>query len=309
MQILSIFFLSLPLVTFAIPTPQLDEDDVNSTAITNSTDFFDPYYDAPISQESAEAQIKDAYEYWEDQVDAYATYTPKPPTPEESAAYQEELQYWSTASWEDVPFPTGTGDLYDIGLYASGTDAYALPKVTDPCGPDVQDGTQYDTCTRDPDGTINDAGSSFVDYSTEPKFYSVTCMEFPGANATGSFADAPTRTTQPLNATACKYKEFCASLENRSAPTDQWIWNSYEPGCALGMWLSSDPKAADWPDASRCEYGIFRLMSLYCFNGTNDDVATVNVAQLQGGGSTGMQVNAGYPSYIVAPEVLSVLTS
>lgn len=326
--ILPSLLLSLPLLTFAIPTPQdnigntdspgnasnaSSVDSTGNAANASSVDSYDPNYDPPVSQESAEALLQDQVEQFQEVLEAYATYTPAPPTPEESAAEQELLEYWSTASFEDIPYPTATGDVYDLGLVPSGaSDYYELPKTTDPCGPDVQDGTEFDTCTRDPDGTINDSGSSIVYYSDEPAYYGVSCVPMPGANATGSFDDAPTRTTKPINSTACNYKAFCESIDRsdpkNTPPTDQWIWNSWQEGCALGMWLPSDPKAADWPDPTRCEYGIFRTMSTYCGEGFNgSQVATVNVRQLQGGGNTGMQVNAGYPSYIIAPEVLSVL--
>ncbi|KAL8992548.1 MAG: hypothetical protein Q9169_007014 [Polycauliona sp. 2 TL-2023] len=325
--------LSLPFA-FAIPTPQNGAgtglgDDANGTIPTATTQedesyFADPYVDRPISSESAAAVLKDQYEDYEDAVEASKNYTPVPLTPEEQAAEQELLEYWSTASF---PTPTGTDDYYiyptgtdgvyddfygDLGAYATGTDYPALPKTTDPCGPDAQDGTELNTCLRDPDGTTNTDGSAFVHYSGEPAAYGVTCMAVPGTTPpspsalAATFADAPTRTTTgALNVTACHFKEFCASIGN--APTDQWVWNSWSPGCALAMWLPSDPSAADRPEPERCEYGILRTMAGYCDVGDGLDVATVNVKELQGGGGSGSQVNAGYASFLVSPEVLTTL--
>ena len=328
--------LSLPILTFASPTPQ-DGGGVatggeataagntqtgNSTfggTATNSTGndaFFDPNYDPAVSQDEAESQIEEGYREWEAAVEQAATmsYTSTPLSPSESAAIEEYNRYWSTVEYSSYPIPTGT-DYYDLGIDATGTYSYELPKVTDPCGPDVQDGTQFNTCTRDPDGTINDAGSPFVhqSYDNEPSFYGASCLPMPAA--AGAIANAPTRTTIPLNASACHFTEFCASIDpsdpNSNPPTDQWIWNSWSEGCALAIWLPSDPAAADWPDPSRCEFGIFRTMATYCEHGQEEgeknEISAVNVKQLQGGGGTGMQVNAGYPSYIVSPEVLSAL--
>ncbi|KAL8854150.1 MAG: hypothetical protein Q9221_001072 [Calogaya cf. arnoldii] len=390
---LSTLLLSLPLHTFAIPTPQdTSVDNSNnagnagtsdnagtsqgtsldaatgfddntfidsmgtsdstgtSTSTSDSTDSSDPdLYDRPVSEEEAAAALKDRYEDFQEDIEVFheavqaaATYVPTPQESAEAREFDEAYrQYSATASFE--PWPTATGDYADsfYGDYVpTGTDAYELPKPTDPCGPDVQDGTEYSTCLRDPDGSINSEGSAFVTQSleNEPGYYSVACLPFPGSDASangaggGDFANAPTRQITPMNTTACHYKEFCASIQpdptkmSVKPPTDQWIWNDWSPGCALGMWLPSDPAAADWPDATRCEYGILRMMGTICYNeaygtvsGVDDGttgagastngsvVATVNLQRLQGGGTTGEQVNAGYPSYIVASETLTVL--
>ncbi|KAL8692448.1 MAG: hypothetical protein Q9224_003954 [Gallowayella concinna] len=226
------------------------------------------------------------------------------------------------------------GTIYDLWNYTSlyGNDTefgdgyanYTAEPLFDPCGPTVQDGTVFDTCTVDPDGRPNVNGSALVYYSDYPGAYSVQCLPFPHNGTAGgdnsSFTEAPMRTTQQLNLTACEanYEKFCGSIAETnvsSAPQSQWIWNDWAPGCAMAMWLPGDENPsgeasgrAPYPDTVRCEYGIFRMMALQCgdYTGPDSQIASVNVARFQGNGSTGMQVNSGYPSYIIAPEVLSV---
>ncbi|KAL8818753.1 MAG: hypothetical protein Q9223_002679 [Gallowayella weberi] len=232
--------------------------------------------------------------------------------------------------WNDTSF-YGNGSYSDNFTYYddfNGTDAdingtylnYTAEPVYDPCGPKQQDGSGFDTCTVDPDGRPNVNGSALVYYDDYPGFYSVNCLPFP-QNATAgdnsSFAEAPMRDTKKLNLTACEanYAKFCASIqesEGASPPTGQWLWNDWSPGCAMAMWLPSNqttPGHAPYPDQVRCEYGIFRMMALQCgeYEGPDSQIAAVNVARFPGNGSTGAQVNEGYPSYIIAPEVLSTL--
>ncbi|KAL8771414.1 MAG: hypothetical protein Q9209_003082 [Squamulea sp. 1 TL-2023] len=295
-----ILLLSLPLLTFASPTPQ-------------QASSFDE--DPKISQEEAEAQIR---EQFEGEQEAAAAYEDIPyqtsVSPAELAEESAILKYFATASFEDIPYATpDPSNIIDLGLEPSGTgDYFAFPKQTDPCGPKVQDGTEFDTCTVDPDGTANTEGSPFVYFTEEPAPYGVQCLPMPAnLGEPGAFSDdAPTRKIRQLNTTACDYTNFCESIQPPlTPPKDQWIWNTLGgEGCALAMWLSSDVGAAPLPDKTRCEYGIFRTMALYCEGGGNSSqIAAVNVRQLQGGGRTGMQVNSGYPSYLIAPEALTVL--
>ncbi len=298
--VLPSLFLSLPLLTLASPTPQ-------EAAV---------YDDPPISQESAEAEIR---AQWEGQEAAIAAYESIPYvtsiSPEQAAEESSILAFYATASFEEITYATPTGgEIVDLGVDPTGTgDLYTLPKQTDPCGPKVQDGSEYDTCTRDPDGTANTEGSPFVYYTDEPAPYGVQCLPMPNLEPPrpGSFPGVPSRPVAELNVSSCDYTSFCASIQPpNNPPKDQWIWNTLGgPGCALGMWLSSDPNAAPLPDATRCEYGIFRSMALYCEEGGNSSqVAAVNVVTLQGNGSNGQQANVGYPSYLMAPEVLAPWT-
>ncbi|KAL8657323.1 MAG: hypothetical protein Q9226_002020, partial [Calogaya cf. arnoldii] len=239
---LSTLILSLPLHTFAIPTPQdtsvdntnstgnagtsdnagtsqgtsLDESTgftdttfidttgtsdstgtstSDSTSSGNGTDYSDPAnYDRPVTEEEAAAALIDGYEGFQDDIDdfqeaaqAAATYVPTPQESAEARKYEEEYrQFSATASFE--PWPTATGDYYDSyysDYFPTGTDSYELPKPTDPCGPDVQDGTEYSTCLRDPDGSLNTEGSVYVTQSleNEPGYYSAACLPLPDSSS------------------------------------------------------------------------------------------------------------------------------
>ncbi|KAL8787739.1 MAG: hypothetical protein Q9213_002059 [Squamulea squamosa] len=303
--ILSTLLLSLPLLTFASPTPQ------QASQIADGQPTAD---DPKLSQEEAEAQLRQQFEGEQEAAAAYQDIPIQTSvSPAELAEESSILKYFATASFEDIPYATpDPSNIIDLGVDPTGTgNYYALPKQTDPCGPKVQDGTEFDTCTVDPDGTANTEGSPFVYYTEEPAPYGVQCLPMPAnSGEAGAFTNAPTRTTQPLNTTSCDYTSFCASIQPPlNPPKDQWIWNTLGgPGCALAMWLSSDPNAAPLPDKTRCEFGIFRTMALYCEGeAKSNPIAAVNVKQLQGGGKTGMQVNSGYPSYLIAPETLTVL--
>ncbi|KAL8713805.1 MAG: hypothetical protein Q9225_006715, partial [Loekoesia sp. 1 TL-2023] len=91
-----------------------------------------------------------------------------------------------------------------------------------------------------------------------------------------------------------------------------WHWNTDGgEGCAVGIWLPGGEGVADTPDRIRCRDAIYGTMALYCNEGGDggdggpqSQVAAVNLVKLPGNGTTGQQSNAGYPSYVIAPEVL-----
>ncbi|KAL8800454.1 MAG: hypothetical protein Q9182_005166 [Xanthomendoza sp. 2 TL-2023] len=231
--------------------------------------------------------------------------------------------YWNDTLFDSNGTYSDNSTFYDFNATQTDFNAtylnYTADPTYDPCGPKQQDGTLFDTCTVDPDGRPNVNGSALVYYDDYPGVYSVNCLPFPQnltAGDNSSFAGAPMRDTKKLNLTACEasYQKFCSSIqesEGAHPPTGQWIWNDWSPGCAMGMWLpGNDPTGrAPYPDKVRCEYGIFRMMALECgqYEGEDSQIASVNVARFQGNGSTGVQVNAGYPSYIISPEVLTAL--
>ncbi|KAI4235787.1 MAG: hypothetical protein L6R40_006382 [Gallowayella cf. fulva] len=311
-------FLLLLLARYALSSPFPQNGNSNATAD-------DPFAGEKTNQTAAEDQIKEDYAQQEEAAAFYRTFSgdeyyavqSNSYTPQEASKIQDAIEYWETNTYaDDIPYATRSDDYIDVAAPTdTGNFYYTEPKPTDPCGPKRQDPSEnlFDTCTVDPDGTENVEGTSFVYHSKNPAPYGVQCLPFPaGSNTTDSFANAPTRTVQQLNTTACEagYRPFCQSIQPpHNPPKDQWIWNEFGgPGCALGMWLSSDPNAAPIPDVTRCVYGIFRTMAMICEDGgPESQVAAVNVVKLQGGGATGQQVNAGYPSYIVAPETLTTL--
>ncbi|KAL8728431.1 MAG: hypothetical protein Q9166_005393 [cf. Caloplaca sp. 2 TL-2023] len=290
--------LTLPLTTFASPTPQQQQDSSSS----NET----------LTQEEGEAQLRADWEAQEQAMSYYDSVPVETPSPQELAeALAEEsalLKYYATASFEEIPYPTPTGGFVDLDTYPTGAVDYYLPKPTDPCGPARQDGTEFNTCTVNPDGTPNYEGSPFVYFSDEPAPYGVQCLPMPARAGEGQgTSNAPTRTVAQLNIDACNPKPFCESIPN--APRDQWVWNTWNEtqGCAMAMWLPAGEGVAPLPDETRCELGIFKTMGLYCEEGgPTNQIAAVNVRRLPGNGTTGEQANSGYPSYIIAPEALTV---
>ncbi|KAI4198968.1 MAG: hypothetical protein LQ350_004949 [Teloschistes chrysophthalmus] len=225
-------------------------------------------------------------------------------SPEDLASESALLEYYATATFSDVPLPTGSAYYLD----PTGSYNYELPKATDPCGPAKQDGTEFDTCTVDPDGQENINGSPYVWFSGEPSSYGVQCLPLPTHNSSNGFSNAPAfnSSTYVRNSTQCDIESFCAGMVTDNFPKNQWVWNTNGgPNCAVGMWMPAEEGAAKKPDKTRCMYGIYGTMALYCEDGVEDaQIAAVNLKRLpQGNGDTGEAVNAGYPSYLLAPYI------
>lgn len=72
----------------------------------------------------------------------------------------------------------------------------------------------------------------------------------------------------------------------------------------MGIWVNPSPAASIPYAFSRCQEDIYLLMQSTCFpsDGGPFNVAAVNLQTLPDGGTTGSQVDAGYPSYIMVPE-------
>ncbi|KAL9581358.1 MAG: hypothetical protein Q9212_003949 [Teloschistes hypoglaucus] len=275
----------------------------------------------PEQQAQGEADLKADFEA---QVAAYQQVKDAPNatalTPEETAA-EEALLAELSANYSDPnanysdpyanysdPYAnysdTGNGSWLD----PTGTYSYELPKATDPCGPAIQNGTDFDTCTVDPDGTENINGSPYVWFAGEPASYGVQCLPLPTRNSSNGFGNAPAFNSSAYvrNTTQCQIESFCTGMVTDNFPKNQWVWNTNGgPDCAVGMWMPAEAGAAKKPDKTRCMYGIYGTMGLYCEDGVEDaQIAAVNVKRLpQGGGDTGEAVNAGYPSYLLAPYI------
>ncbi|KAL8939746.1 MAG: hypothetical protein Q9216_003190 [Gyalolechia sp. 2 TL-2023] len=237
---------------------------------------------------------------------AVATPTTYSLSPEESAAEASIDAWFSTASFSDVPIVTDIPQEVLDELTAT-TGAYALPQPTDPCGPAVQNGEQWDTCTIHEDGTLNTDGSPFVWFADEPSYYGVQCLPMPNNTSDGVDNAVPY-----LDVTKCNMDEMCNSIQENSIK-GAWRWNTDGEGCALGVWLPQGEGVAQIPDTVRCRDAIYGMAGLYCTlggpqggdGGRQSQVASINLKALPGGGGTGEQVDAGYPSYIIAPEVLT----
>lgn len=260
-----------------------------------------------------QAQQLIAQEFQQEKSD-YAAYAsiPAPTTyslsPEEQAAEASIDAWFATANISDIAIESSIPASVLEELTAT-TGPYALPAPTDPCGPKVQTGEEWDTCTVHEDGTPNIDGSPFVWYTDEPSYYGVQCLPKPAAS-NDSFDSA----TPNLNTDKCRFEELCQDMQSGSYAKGMWHWNQNGgEGCAIGVWLPAGDGVAQVPDLVRCRDAIFGMAGLYCTAGgpqggdglEGSQVAAVNLRVLPGGGKSGEQVNSGYPSYIIAPEVLS----
>ncbi|KAL8840553.1 MAG: hypothetical protein Q9170_001306 [Blastenia crenularia] len=296
---------------FAAPAPQ--QAQAAAPVITPGPALDPAAYQAAL----AKAQASLASEFSQEVADfkAYAdipVQTSFSLSPQEAAAEASLLHYYSTASFSDVPYATSIPASVLAELYggATGTGA-VLPAATDPCGPKQQDGTEWDTCTIHKDGTPNRDGSPFVWYTDEPAYYGVQCLPVPAAGSNG-FNNAPAHTVPKLNTANCNYSATCDRIQSQDWARDTWHWDTDGgEGCAVGIWLPSGDGVAEVPDTVRCRDAIYGTMGLYCNEGgaggdggIQSQVAAVNLVKLPGGGIQGQQVNAGYPSYLIAPEVL-----
>ena len=168
----------------------------------------------------------------------------------------------------------------------SAVTSAAAPKNGDPCGPAIQDSPNYpNTC------------AAKVELTTTPSSYGVYCG-----------ADGPTTT----NWSACQpdlLSGVCSLFAWSTYPKGAWVWTDPGQGCAVGVWIPAGTDglgagAAMTPSTERCTDLILQAMNGSCSTTTAaSDIASVNIAALPSFSDvrqTGVQVNAGYPSFILA---------
>ncbi|KAG7008868.1 mediator of RNA polymerase II transcription subunit 12 [Physcia stellaris] len=203
-----------------------------------------------------------------------------------------------TSSFENVATVT------DYGTVGSGVGTADLPIVTDPCGPAVQDNYTPPTCNDDGGSSstdfnnINDLGydPSIVIQVATPAPYGVMCLNSSTSQATIKTNNCDRTTT-----------DICKKIQSKYSPRGKWIWSSIGgAGCAMGYWLPHYNGSAPPPDTKRCEEGIYGTMLDRCTSLEDNyfgvsNIAAVNLRRLPSTNGTGMQVNVGYPSYIIAP--------
>ena len=213
-----------------------------------------------------------------------------------------------TSTFEAVETFTDYGSVLPSDILAAlGSSATIadLPIETDPCGPAVQDPYTPPTCNDNRNGSsvedfdnINDLGydPSYVYQVATPAPYGVQCL-----NSSSSSASIKTK--------SCKLTttDICEKIRSRHSPHGKWVWSSIGgAGCAMGYWLPKYDGSAPAPDTTRCEDGIYGTMLDLCTSLEDNyygvfNIAAVNLEQLPSTNGTGIQVNAGYPSYIIAP--------
>lgn len=208
-------------------------------------------------------------------------------SPEELAAEASLLKYYATASFSDIPFATDIPASLLADITGPSGVEFAVPRQTDPCGPAVQDGSNFDTCTIHPDGTENTEGSPYVFYSTEPSYYGVQCMPVPGTtNTSVGTAGGPDGNLPSLNVDNCDFEGLCAQIQSPDYVRGIWHWNTDGgEGCAVGVWLPDGEGVARTPDKTRCRDAIYGTMGLYCSEGGfQSQVGAVNLVTLPGAG-------------------------
>ena len=222
------------------------------------------------------------------QVEAYVTGQLSLTGPAASAAvasFEAEI----TGSQADDPVLTGTAASAASASAASEYAALtASPTGPDKCGPKTPDPSVPDSCDTPVEQSTNN----------QPASYGVQCLN-------------DTSVSTPINATSCSalIPELCA---NQWQSPGNWVWLTGE-GCSLGSWLPvQNGGAAPWPSQAQCEQLIYVSMYDSCqLTGDSWTVAAVNLVVLPADSpvtQSGQQVNAGYPSYVIANHQLRTLS-
>lgn len=164
--------------------------------------------------------------------------------------------------------------------------AASLRGAGDPCGPQ---GNQTDF-----ESTLNTCGQINTTYTHAPSIYGVQCL-----NVNPSW-------NQSIRTTSCvsNIDEMCDLISESKANVSQWTWSSGGPNCTMGIWFNPSPAAQPSLTWSHCYNDIYGLMLTTCFpsDGGQFNVAAVNVKSLPAVGTSGSQVDSGYPSYVIVPE-------
>lgn len=164
--------------------------------------------------------------------------------------------------------------------------AAAQPAASDKCGPAVQAPGSMDTCDAE------------VAKVQSPSSYGVSCDESTGT---------------PVSAYECQkaYTDICSSMVFQNFPHAAWAWVDNGAGCAVGIWMPNPDQAAMVPTTERCETQIFQAMVTECQGASvMMNTASVNINQLPSfadTSDTGIQMNSGYMSYIIADKAPSGL--
>ena len=186
-----------------------------------------------------------------------------------------------------TPIATTPGDPIVVppATAPASTAATAVPSSGDPCGPTAAQGNPNypDTC------------NATVQLTPTPATYGVYC---PSAAST---------TSVDWESCETAYKATCAGIRLKEYPKGAWVWSDAGAGCAVGVWMPTDPAAsAMTPSLTRCQDLIFGAMVRSCDDTTTSALASVNLNAVPSFSDattrTGVQVDVGYPSYVIAPQ-------
>lgn len=161
---------------------------------------------------------------------------------------------------------------YDGGSPVNGADN-AAPTGPDECGP-----------AANPDPTVPDSCTSFVQRSNGPATYGVQCLN--------------DGTHPAWNITSCS-NLIAVLCSDQWQHLGEWVWATTD-GCSLGSYLPKIQGAAKAPEQQNCEAMIYGSMLDTCADKYN--IAAVNLKTLPDNTGTGSQVNEYYGSYIIAAD-------
>ena len=135
-----------------------------------------------------------------------------------------------------------------------------------------------------------------------PAAYGVQCQTVPAPGNVNFVLEYCAETITAI----CQHIAWSNDKNSNQYFFDRWVWsNKGGLGCAMGYWMPSNilgtPKV---PTAAECQQTIYGAMTNTCF--PNDDslfnTASVNLAVLPTDSDTGVAVDSGSLSYMIAPH-------
>lgn len=155
--------------------------------------------------------------------------------------------------------------------------------ISDCCGPTGRPGILPDTCFT----TVN--------VTEAPARYNVNCF----ADGTLNKLDVSAPNSY-YTATA-----ICDAINSGKVRPNTWYWAMPQAGFALGVWLPGKPGDAPCPYWDQCVISIYYHIIQGCGSSPRHKGGSVNIARLPDMSQTGVAVDSGYPSYIMATKPLT----
>lgn len=176
---------------------------------------------------------------------------------------------------------------------------HVAPGSTGLCGPRagcVSNAATSDCCGPTGRNTIlPDTCFSSANLTNSPGVFDIMCTSTGPANAL-----QPASPVDHYTATV-----VCDSINNGTAKPNSWYWYTPQTGFALGVWLPGNAGDAPCPYWEQCYQNIYYMLIQACASTPGYNGGSINVAVLPDTSQSGRAVDAGYPSYIMAPAPLT----
>lgn len=175
--------------------------------------------------------------------------------------------------------------------------AAAVPSP-DPCGPKVQDPNQFGQPANTCNGTAIPALPA-----TEPRMYAAYLDDnAPAAVYPPQHTGSPDYPAPWARACKTSITYLCTGISN--ANLGQWSTNNFGVSCTASVWLNDPVLGAPFPTPYHCMNDIlFPMLKILDVTGatTHTNRVSVNIPTngFPDGISTGMQINTGYPSWMI----------